>query len=463
MSTQHSVTASLPAFPSAYSEEGSHANRRARPSLSTSTTWMLAGRVTYNLCQFGILATFARLGSTETVGQFVLGLAVTAPIFLFCNLQLRLALATDVRGEHSFADYLMLRNVTSLLALASTGMIAVCLDGLRGSAVVIIAIGISKVVESFSDLHYGRLQRCEAIPVIARSLLIRGPTSLLAVLLTYWATQSLVAACLAMAGVWLVVLLMHDIPGCRAVKDPVPCGRDARLQAAWHRRLLSLAWEVLPLGLAAGLFSLEANVPRYTVGTLFGTSDLGVFGAILYLMLIGQTLVMSLACPTVARLAHLHGSGQVREFRRILMKVLGVGVMLGFGLTVVMVIGGAQILNLLYGADYAKEYPLLVLVSLATATRFSSIILTLAVQSMRRFKAVFAIRMLGLVATAGLCVGFATLFGLKGVGWALLLAATLQTVALAFLLWRWLSELEGGTAPVALEADFANTPQDIAL
>jgi len=59
----------------------------------------------------------AKLGSPSIVGQFTLGLAVSAPVFMFTNLQLRAVQATDVNVEHGFANYFTLRLLATLLGL----------------------------------------------------------------------------------------------------------------------------------------------------------------------------------------------------------------------------------------------------------------------------------------------------------------------------------------------------------
>ncbi len=66
----------------------------------------------YAASQVGVLALLANLASPATVGRYALGLAIVTPILLFTKLQLRWVLATDVRRNHSFSDYLGTRLLT---------------------------------------------------------------------------------------------------------------------------------------------------------------------------------------------------------------------------------------------------------------------------------------------------------------------------------------------------------------
>ena len=87
-----------------------------RLSLRKNFSWTLAGNIIYAACQWGMLIILAKLGSAEMVGQFALGLAITAPIIMFADLNLRHVQATDAQEEYHFRDYLGLRLITTSLA-----------------------------------------------------------------------------------------------------------------------------------------------------------------------------------------------------------------------------------------------------------------------------------------------------------------------------------------------------------
>src|SRR5436305_1160496 len=92
-------------------------NGRANASLSANFLWSLAGTLVFAGCQWGMLVALTKLGDAEMVGQFALALAITAPVFMFTNLQLRGIQATDARREYAFGDYLSLRLAMTALGL----------------------------------------------------------------------------------------------------------------------------------------------------------------------------------------------------------------------------------------------------------------------------------------------------------------------------------------------------------
>src|SRR5437879_8086330 len=93
-------------------------------SLRRNVAWALAGNVGYSACQWGVLASVAKLGTPADVGRFALGLALTAPIITLANLHLRIIAATDARGDYPFAVYFSLRLVMTALALATIAVVA---------------------------------------------------------------------------------------------------------------------------------------------------------------------------------------------------------------------------------------------------------------------------------------------------------------------------------------------------
>ena len=142
------------------------------PSLKANVSWTFWGNAVNAGCQWGIVVLLAKLGNPTMVGQYALGLAVSAPILLFAYLQLRAVQATDVNGDFSFGDYFGLRLAATgaalafLLALLSLGSYS------APTALTIIGLAVAKSVDGISDVFYGFLQQHERLDCIARSMLI---------------------------------------------------------------------------------------------------------------------------------------------------------------------------------------------------------------------------------------------------------------------------------------------------
>jgi len=127
--------------------------------LRVSFSWTLAGMLTYAACQWGMLVAIVRLGSPIKVGEFALGLAISSPVMLLANLELRALISTDARRQFRFQDYLGLRLLTTLIAVGATACLALALGSTGEITRIIVALGVFKATEAVGDLQYGLFQQ----------------------------------------------------------------------------------------------------------------------------------------------------------------------------------------------------------------------------------------------------------------------------------------------------------------
>jgi O-antigen/teichoic acid export membrane protein len=340
-------------------EERSEPNAAPRPlgsGLQSNFVWTLSGNVVYAGCQWLVLIVLAKLGSPEAVGQFALGLAVTAPVMLLANLQLTALQATDATRAFRFGHYLALRLITTGLALAVMVALAVGLDFSLATTIVILAVGIAKAFESISDAYHGLMQQHGRMERVARSLMLKGPLSVAAMTAGILLTGGVVGGAIALAGAWGLLLALYDFRSPAWLQKQEANLGLVRFSPTWEWPALGrLAWLALPLGIVAMLFTLSTNIPRYFVEHKLGEGLLGIFAAMAYVTVIGQILSNSLGQAAAPRLAQHYAAGDMRGFRFLVLKLAAVGAVLGSAGVLAAWLIGKPILTLLYRADYAEH------------------------------------------------------------------------------------------------------------
>jgi len=350
--------------------------------------WTLLGNVVYAGCQWAMLVVLAKLGTPEMVGQFALALAVTAPVMLLSNLQLRAIQATDTKGEYQFADYLALRLITTVLALLVIIVVTIAGGYQSETAFVIVAIAIAKSIESISDVFYGFLQQKERMDHIAVSLIARGILSTVALASAIFLTRNLVYGAMGLAAVWATVLVLHDIPHARLIQgisEKSFFKRSSLTDIRCHAKtLLKLFWVSLPLGLVMMLISLNTNLPRYFIEHYLGQRELGIFAAMAYLQVIGTTVVSALGQSASPRLAREYASEKRAEFRRLLLKLVGIALVLGLLGVLIAATAGHAVLSLLYSPEFAEHSNLLIRLMMAAALWYVTSILGYAATAKRK-------------------------------------------------------------------------------
>lgn len=400
-------------------------------SLRANFSWTFVGNVVYAGCQWGMLVVLAKLGTPEMVGQFALGIAVSSPIIMFANLQLRGVQATDAKRQFLFPDYLGLRLITALFASLIIAAIAIWGGYRFETALVILTMGLAKAIESVSDVIYGFLQQQERMDRIAKSYMIKGPLSLAMLGVFVALTGSVFAGTLGLALAWAAILILYDVPSAalihRNVAHTSAEHKPNALRPQWlPRTLAKLAWLALPLGVVMMLISLNTNIPRFFLERYEGERGLGIFAAMSYLMVAGTTVVSALGQSASPRLAKYYAGGDISAFRNLLLKLVGIGLFLGLAAVLVVTIAGKPILTLLYQPEYAEQADVFIWIALAAAIGYVSSFLGYGMTAARYFKV--QAPLFGVVAstTALASLWLVPRYGLQGAAFALLCSAVVQ-------------------------------------
>ncbi len=338
-------------------------------SLRANFRWTFAGNVVNAASQWGMLTVLARLGNPGMVGQFVLGLAIAAPVMAMTMLQLRAVQVTDARGEYAFEDYFGTRLVWTMVGMAVIGGCAWLSNFEAETTWVILWVGLAKCIDSVTDIVRGLFQRHERMDYSGISLMLKGPSALVAMALLVWWTGNIVPAVAAIALVWLASFAAYDLVQARRLlaSRVRHTGEAQRLRPrfAW-KVILRLTWIAAPLGLVMFLISLQTNIPRYLVQGYCGKDDLGYFGALVYPMVAGMMVMGAMGQSASPRLAqyYLHDPA---SFQSLLRRLLLLATALGTALVAGTVVLGRPVLTLLYGPDYAQYHHEFIVLAIAAA------------------------------------------------------------------------------------------------
>jgi O-antigen/teichoic acid export membrane protein len=414
-------------------------------SLRHNFSWSIVGNCVYAACQWGMLVILAKLGTPEIVGQFTLGLALTAPVMVFSNLQLRAIQATDAHQEYQFDDYLQLRLLTTMLAMLVI-LALVWIGEYRGeTAWVLLLVGLAKAIESISDILHGLQQQHERMDRIAQSMMMKGMLSLFALGIGVQFMDSLTWGLIGLVIAWAFVLLFYDIPGTQEFRSKsilLPLQSSTKTSLKWvkflpikwqREKLLKLALGAVPLGFVMLLISLQSNMPRYFIEKYFGSRDLGIFSAIAYLQVLGMTVVSALGQSASPRMAKYYFGGEHKEFYNLLTKLVGLFILLS-GLCVLIVsITGQKILSTIYQPEYAQYHDLLIWIMVASGIWYVACLFGYAATAKRLISYQPVIVSVSLFASFWSCYWLVPHYGLWGASLSMLITSSLTMLGYGFL------------------------------
>lgn len=412
-------------------------------SLRSNFAWVLAGNVVYAACQWGMIVALAKLGSTLMVGQFSLGLAIATPVLMFTNLHLRAAQATDSRRLYSFAEYLQLRSVMTLAAIAVIAAIAWFEHYERQTTIVILAVALAKGIETVSDIHYGLFQLNDRLDQTGISMMLRGALSVFALSAGLYLTHDVFWGCVGLAMAWLAVLLLFDVRRAgRFVELPEDFLQVSTWTRGWRpdcgaqglRRQWDLMCLALPLGIVTTLASINLNMPRYFIVARMGEHQLGIFSALAYAT-VAMTLVSdSLGHCVIPRMSRLYARGQMAEFRSVLFQLSGLGCALGLAGLALAQFMGSLLLTIVYSPQYATGSRVFVVLMLATAIHCVAGMLTSGILSARCFMVQVPMFAVVVASTAWACYRLVPTSGLMGGAEAMVIGAAVRLVLAAIVI-----------------------------
>ncbi len=401
-------------------------------AVNRSAIALVAGNAVYAASQWALVVVIAKLGGVVQVGQFAYALAMTAPIFIFSQLQLRGLQATDASGEFSFAEYLSLRLAATGAALGLVVIVAWMLTEAGSQRTVVLALALAKAIESVADIAHGRLQQLEQLETIAASFASRGVGGLVAFSLVFAARHDLSWAVAAMTAWWA---LSYAVIDWRALR-----GSGVVLDGAQLAPVMRLALFAAPMGIVMALASLNIQIPRYVIEDALGSGALGIFAGLAAIPLVGTIVVNALCQAASARLARAFHQRERAAFGRSVGQLLTVSLAIGVALAVGVILLGDVLVSALYSPEYLGHGSvLLALVAWGTCSDAAAVLGT-AVTSARQIRMQVPVLVGSTVVTAVAALTLVPPFGLTGAAMAASLGALVQTAWFAVAL-RWLLRL----------------------
>jgi len=372
------------------------------------------------------------------VGKFTFGLAITAPIVMFSNLNFRGLIATDVTGRFHFSDYLGVRMIMNAIALGSI-VIILFLSG-SGMEIFLIGmvLGVAKIFESQSDLYYGFAQQHERMDFIARSMVLKGTTSLVLLGICTYYTGSIVWGSMGLAVAWAGNFLVYDKSIFRKLTSEVDESSctPLKIRPSFQFPVIkTLVFLSLPLGFATLLNSLMTNVPRYVLMGGQGERAVGIFSALSYFVIIGARIVTALGDSALPRLARFLAEGHRERYGRLLAQMVLAGFLLGSAAIIVAWIAGYEILMVVYRQEYAAYKTEFVLLLAAAALGYMGIFLQYGLTAARCYRPQPFIQMVSLAALTVGCFALVGAMGLRGAAYAVLISQALYLAGTAVSTW----------------------------
>lgn len=425
--------------------EATGPSRAGSRSLRVNTLYAIAGTSCYHAGQLGVVVLLAKFASAEIQGQYFLALAIATPVVMFFGLELRAAFVSDAGNVHTFGTYdrlcrLMMWPAGVILAGVVVWRTLGAEDG-WGPPLMLAGLFAGRVAWALSEVGWGTYQRRERLDLLAASVALRGVALLLPFAVLVPACHGLAArnvlAPARVADAAAVAALCYALGGgALLVYFDRPRVRDGQLWdvSTTGHALRALARQTLPLGAVALIINLCDSYPRLVFergSVVDGQSQLGYFGSLAYITLIGNLVVIQAGTAAANRLSAFY-QGDLAAFTRLGLRLLLLALLIGGAVLVVALTCGRWLLAALYTAEHARFHVEFCIIVSAHCLALLTNVLGIATTQMRLFGLQVPAQVLTLVATV---IAAETLIPgstpVRGAAWTVVIRAVVQFVLYA--------------------------------
>ena len=389
-------------------------------------SWSFSGSLIYALSQWFLLIIITQIGSPYYAGVYSLGLALSAPIIMFINLNFRDLQSTDLSVIYGFRTFKLARLMGIGLFSILFFLIILIADYKYEIAIVLIIIALNKVVESYSDLYYGLFQFNERLDLVSISIIIRGVIGTIFFGIGYYFFQDLTIALIFMLFVWSMNLLIFDIKKGKQFISVAPSKKP-------NISVMNLIKIGLPLGNIGFIASLSVNVPRLAIESYLTIEDLGYFASVFYLVLIIGKFMTSLASAILPRMARLYQNGEKNSFLKILGAITIILTVFSIIIIVISIVLGSEILKVAYGSEYAAYGSLLVYIMVYGLFDNLGFVFEVALNAMKYYKYRLNIEIITTLIMILTSIYFIPEMGLMGAALSLIISSIIKLVLLSLL------------------------------
>ncbi|WP_180088200.1 oligosaccharide flippase family protein [Acinetobacter sp. YH01025] len=401
-------------------------------SLLNKAKWLLSGNILFAFSQWLMLIMFSHFSSPMQLGYYSYALAITAPIFMLSNLQLRPLVVADFNLEKkfSFSEYLSLRLMTILLAILISLFFVDWENNLALS--IVLAVVLIKASESVSDIIYAYYNANKKTKFISRSLTFKSVLVILLSFCVLYITHNIVYSLAATLIGYLFVLGLLDI------RQNINHLREINF---FDKKLIKIMQIGLPLGVAVMLVSLQTNIPRYFLEHYSNVELVGVYTILYYFIVIGGIAINSVCQYLSPNFSEFYRDLRIEELKGIIKNAFLIALSLGVSGLVVSLFLNDFIIKIIYGKDYLAYAYLLPYIMIAGIFTYLSVVNGYLLTSLKLLKIQMPVFLILVCLTVIYSYLLIPVYGLTGAIYTTILSAVSQFLISSFIIYTKIQEL----------------------
>lgn len=393
------------------------------PQLRKNLLFNTAGSLLFYLCQAALNLLVTALAGVAANGMLATAMTIANVCLSVASFGMRTFQVSDLAGKYADRTYLASRYVTLTAAGAGCLVFAFANSYSAEQRWVIALYTAYRLIESWSDVWHGYLQKAERLDVVGISFGVRGLVTAGTVTLGLVLTGNLVLTLAALFALNAVYVLAVDLPLARRYADLA--NREGG--SVW-----ALLAECAPLAVYAAVNTAIPSVPRYFCERVLGTVKMSYFNNVFLPVLILQVAVIYLFVPFITTFARLwNKKDKAGFFRGLVLLAAALAAMWAAGAAGVALLGRWG-LSILYptSPEILDCAPLLQPLVVATVCTVASTVLCHLLTIARDMRGLILGNLAGLAAAGLVSVPLLSAFDIYGAAYATIAGIGVQGLCL---------------------------------
>ena len=314
-----------------------------------SYIWNTLSASIYAMQSAIVLIVITHTTGLEDAGIFSIAYAVASLMYYIGEYGVRKYQVSDINEEMSFTDYHSHRIVACVLMLAvSLGYVAngyLRLGYSPYKAYIVLVICLTKVVEAYSEVYFGRFQQVGRLDVSAKTNFYRIMVGVIGCIIALIVTKDMAVS----MTVWLVLCVFALLTSNILVYKDFG---TFELKFRWDK-IKRIFIECFALFAGYFLLLYVGNAPKYAIDACMSDVDQACYNFIFMPVFAIGMFANFIFNPILVKLAHRWDENKINVFTRIVVRQIFVI----FGITLLAIAValtiGPPILGILFNADLA--------------------------------------------------------------------------------------------------------------
>lgn len=373
----------------------------------------------FNSLFFMIIAT--RINGVEKAGVFSIAFSTACILYAIGLYAGRVYQVTEPDKKITNKDFIVSRIITDIIMMVALIVFCIVRRYDTQKFIIFFLLTLYKVLEAFSDVIYGVLQKHEKLDIVGKSLFLKSLLSIILFLVVNIITKNMILAISSMLIICIIVMISYDF---RKANEYIDYNEKVSKKNVIN--ILKKGFFVFSISFL-GMYVL--NAPKYAIDTYLTSDIQTIFGIIVMPATVVGLIAQFLIHPYLNQIVELYENRDLKKLKQLILKLILVVVGFGIFASFLGYVIGTQVLGIIYGLDLSM-YKLGLAVIIISATLYTigtlySAVLTTVRETVSQF-IIYAIVAISAYILSGM---FTKTWEINGAIIAYLLIMALQSIS----------------------------------